>query len=287
MIKGMIRRTALALASGFVFALALVATPFVASAATLAVAPSSLTVNAGSDFTVNIIILSPDQAINAASGQLSFSASGLRAIGISKEASMMNLWVQNPSFSNAASGGTVNFAGVVLNPGWTGADGTVISVEFQALTPGTDQIAFATGTVLANDGSGTDVLTTTYPANITVVSAPPGAPAGTTPPVTSGTAPSGTAEAPTTSTTTTVTNTASSSSPAFSSTTVEYFAIALLVLLLIVALLLFLIMLYLWLHRSIKKSGSASRDRDQLREDLKHVEKDIERLEKDIVDPKE
>jgi hypothetical protein len=266
----MIRRIVLVV----VFASALVAMPFAAFAATLAITPVTTTVNAGSDFTVNVVVSSPGEAINAAMGDLSFPSNKLRIIGVSKSDSIMTLWVQDPSFSNGAPEGMVNFAGVIFNPGWTGSNGTVITVAFQAIVPGNASITFASGTVLANDGNGTDVLTALGSANVIIAPAAPNAPssAATSTSLPLATPGGGIAT--------------STSQSGFSMGSLEYFLIVSFALLFVVALLLFLIILYLWIHRSAKK-GLGVRDRKQLYEDLKHVAKDIEHLEKDLADPGE
>lgn len=153
----------------FVFLLA----PLPAFAATLTFSPAAAIVTAGTTFTVAVEVSSPDQAMNAASGDVSFPTNKLRALSVSNSNSVMSLWVQNPTFSNAAGAGDVNFAGVVLNPGFTGADGNVVTIRFQALAAGNAALSFADGSVLANDGNGTNILSSLGTANITIVPAPP------------------------------------------------------------------------------------------------------------------
>src|SRR3989344_4849624 len=96
----------------FVFA------PVLAHAATLGFSPSSGSYTVGSVVTANIYVSSADQAMNAASGAISFPSDKLEVTSLSKTGSIFTLWVQEPSFSNSA--GTVNFEGIALNPGFTG-----------------------------------------------------------------------------------------------------------------------------------------------------------------------
>jgi hypothetical protein len=145
--------------------------PFSAYAATLYFSPAAQTVTAGQTFTVNVDASSADQAMNAASGEVSFPASQLRVLSISNKLSAMNLWVQNPTFSNGVDGGTIDFAGIILNPGFTGTGANIITVRFQALVPGKAALSFVSGSVLANDGSGTNILTTMGMTTVTVVPA--------------------------------------------------------------------------------------------------------------------
>ena len=129
----------------------------VAQAATLYLSPSSGSYTVGSTFSVNVYISSAEQAMNAASGIISFPQDKLEATSLSKNGSIFALWVQEPSFSNAA--GTINFEGIVLNPGFTGATGKIISVNFRVKAAGVSTLNFSSGSVLANDGKGTNILT--------------------------------------------------------------------------------------------------------------------------------
>jgi len=124
--------------------------------------------------------------MNAASGIISFPQDKLEATSLSKSGSIFALWVQEPSFSNAA--GTINFEGIVLNPGFTGATGKIISVNFRVKAAGVSNLNFSSGSVLANDGKGTNILTglgnASFSLNAGAVG--PQAPESTTPSVIAG-----------------------------------------------------------------------------------------------------
>ena len=130
-------------------------TPF-ADAASLTISPKSGIFQVGNTFTVAISVSTPTQAMNAVSGQLTFSNDYLQVVSLSKDDSIVNLWVQEPSFSNFD--GKINFEGVALNPGFTGNYGKIISVVFRARKVGTASISFNAGSVLANDGLGTNIV---------------------------------------------------------------------------------------------------------------------------------
>ncbi len=149
-----------------------------AQAANLYLAPSSGNYGAGSTFSVTIYVSSADQAMNAASGVLIFPADKLEVTAISKSGSVFNLWVQEPSFSNA--GGTVNFEGIVLNPGFTGSGGKIIAVNFKVKAGGLANLSFSSASVLANDGKGTNILTGLGTASFTLGGG--AAPAAVSPP---------------------------------------------------------------------------------------------------------
>ena len=125
-------------------------------AATLYLSPSNGSYLVGRTFTVSVMISSPDTAMNAAQGSLSFPADKLSIVSLSKTNSIMTIWVQDPSYSNLQ--GTVNFGGVVVNPGYEGADGKLFTVTFQVKSTGQADISFTDGSVLANDGQGTNIL---------------------------------------------------------------------------------------------------------------------------------
>mgnify|MGYP001604339207 CR=1 FL=1 len=94
--------------------------------------------------------------MNAASGVIFFPSDKLEVVSLLKSASIFSLWAQEPSFSNSA--GTVNFEGAVLSPGFTGSSGKIITVNFRVKTPGAADLSFSSGSILANDGQGTDIL---------------------------------------------------------------------------------------------------------------------------------
>lgn len=131
--------------------------PKISLAATLYFYPSSGTFKVGSPFSVTVYVSSVDQAMNAASGIISFPTDKLSVTSLSKAGSIFDLWVKEPSFSNSA--GTINFEGIVLNPGFQGSGGKIITINFISKNSGKANLNFFSGSVLANDGKGTNILT--------------------------------------------------------------------------------------------------------------------------------
>jgi hypothetical protein len=131
-------------------------TPAFCFAADIIISPSSGSFDVGATFTVNVMVASADQAMNAASGKILFPADKLEVVSLSKSGSIFNFWVQEPAFLN--SSGTITFEGIVLNPGYTGKSAKAIGVTFKAKAAGRATLAFANGSVLANDGKGTNIL---------------------------------------------------------------------------------------------------------------------------------
>ena len=124
-------------------------------AATLYVSPGTGTYRVGQTFTVTIGVSSPDQAVNAVSGVVRFPNNLLQLTSLSKSG-VVSLWVQDPTFSQAA--GTASFEGVILNPGYKGGGGKLITLTFRAKATGDATVSLASGQVLANDGQGTNIL---------------------------------------------------------------------------------------------------------------------------------
>lgn len=139
-----------------VFTLTYLYPVFAAQAATLYFSPDSNSYTINQTFTVSIYVSSPNQAMNAVSANISFSNNLLQAVSLSKTNSIITNWVQEPSFSN--TNGTINLEGIVLNPGYQGANGRVLTISFKAKAAGTASVTFISGSVLANDGLGTNIL---------------------------------------------------------------------------------------------------------------------------------
>lgn len=131
-------------------------TPFFVEAASLNLSPASGSYSVGKTFSVNVVLNSENQAMNAASGIVSFPQDLIEVVTLSKQGSIFSLWPSEPTFSN--SQGTVSFEGIVLNPGYTGSGGKIIGITFRIRSSGSARLNFSSGSILANDGSGTNIL---------------------------------------------------------------------------------------------------------------------------------
>lgn len=141
--------------------------PVSASAADLYLSPNSGSYDIGKTFSVSIYVSSPDQAMNAASGVINFSTEKLEVLSISKTNSIFSLWAKEPSFSNIA--GTVSFEGVILSPGFTGNSGKILTINFKTKKAGEETISFSSGSILANDGNGTDITSNKRTAQFSII----------------------------------------------------------------------------------------------------------------------
>ena len=164
-------------------------------AATVYLSPSLGTYSVGSSVTIGVYVTSADQAMNAASGVVTFPADKLQVTSLNKASSVFNFWVQEPSYSNAD--GTVRYEGVVLNPGFKGTAKRILAITFKVRVAGTARLAFSQASVLANDGQGTNILTGQSSASLVLTEGQPPAepkppaaqPSGPAPAVTSATHP--------------------------------------------------------------------------------------------------
>ncbi len=125
-------------------------------ASTLSLSPATGVYTTGSTFTVRVVVNTKGAAINAADATLSFSPSESQVVSVSRASSIFNLWTTEPTFSNSA--GTISFSGGSPT-GYTGGSGTLMSVTFRTVGAGSPRVTVSSGSVLAADGRGTNVLT--------------------------------------------------------------------------------------------------------------------------------
>ena len=136
------------------------------ASASLYFSPSLKKCTVGDVFQVGVFVSSADQAMNAASGIVVFPKDKLEVVSLSKSGSVFSLWVQDPSFSN--NKGTVNFEGIVLNPGFSGSGGRIITISFKAKSAGSAAMKLSLASVLANDGKGSNILSKSGSANFNI-----------------------------------------------------------------------------------------------------------------------
>ena len=129
--------------------------PTLSHAASLSISPAQIDVRAGETREVILYVSSTDTPINAIAGHISFSKDIAVVSSISKTGSVVSFWANEPVSSNAV--GTIDFEGVVFNPGFQGVRGKVLSLTVRGVRSGIANFSFSSGSVLANDGLGTDV----------------------------------------------------------------------------------------------------------------------------------
>jgi len=127
-----------------------------AAESTLFLSPASGEYNVGGTITVKAMVNSGGSpGVNASEGSLKFDPAYLSVTKLSKTNSIFSLWVSDPSYSNSA--GTVSYGGGL--PGaYTGAAGNIVTITFSVKKAGNTSVSFTSGSVLAQDGKGTDIL---------------------------------------------------------------------------------------------------------------------------------
>jgi hypothetical protein len=136
-----------------------------AEAATLSLSPATGVYQSGSTFTARVVLNSAGESINAAEGTLKFNPQELSVVSVNRSGSIFNLWVAEPSFSNSA--GTISFSGG-LPSGYTGSAGSVMNITFRVNGSGSSKVTFTQGSILANDGRGSNVLSSYGHGNYTL-----------------------------------------------------------------------------------------------------------------------
>lgn len=139
------------------------------SGATMSLSPTNKTVNQGSEFSVAVQLQAPTAAdrFNSADVTLSFPVAKLQVVSISKTGSVFSMWPEEPSYSN--TDGTVRFAGGRTS-GFQGT-GTAVTIRFRTAVMGDAAVTMTSGQVLANDGRGTNLLSTFIPGHYAVANA--------------------------------------------------------------------------------------------------------------------
>lgn len=101
--------------------------------------------------------VSTKEHVNAVGGTINFSPEILNVASISRVTSLVDLWVEEPSYSNST--GTLRFSGGFLGTkGQNPLQGTIITVNFSVRKEGKTSLTLKDGQILANDGVGTNVI---------------------------------------------------------------------------------------------------------------------------------
>lgn len=131
------------------------AIPVSAGSASLYLFPPSGTYTVDSTFSVKVKVNSGGDTINVAEGTLVFNPDEISVVNLSKGGSIFSLWTTEPTFSNST--GNIVFGGGTSSA-FTGTSGTIINITFKARASASAQVGFSSGSVLAADGKGTNIL---------------------------------------------------------------------------------------------------------------------------------
>lgn len=121
-------------------------------------------IKVGDTFNISLKIKSTATPINAVSGIIKFSDNILKIDSVSRDNSIINIWTSNQT----AYKDKIEFEGVILDPGYIGSDANILNITFTAKNSGSTKIELLEGSVLANDGFGTNILSTlrSLPINV-------------------------------------------------------------------------------------------------------------------------
>lgn len=143
--------------------------PTLASAASLSLAPTTVTIPAGETVTISLLLDPETDRVNTVQGAVNFSTVGLELISVSTTDSAIVYWGRSPT---SETPGRVTFLGGIPNPGVSGDRANLFDVTVRGRLEGSYPMTIEAATVLADDGEGTDVLTVVSNATV-VVQAPP------------------------------------------------------------------------------------------------------------------
>ncbi|MFA7309017.1 MAG: cohesin domain-containing protein [Patescibacteria group bacterium] len=99
------------------------------------------------------VFVSSAVSMNAVSATISYDSSMLDLVQVVKAPSIISLWVQEPELVP----GSVRFSATILNPGYQGDGGQLVTLQFKPKNTGISTVSVTSGMILANDGLGTDI----------------------------------------------------------------------------------------------------------------------------------
>ncbi len=141
--------------------------PILAGSASLTLSPAQGSYFVDSTFNVSILLNTGGTAINAVDAHLTFPADKIQVVNPTVSQSFIQIWTSGPSYSN--TDGTLTFQGGLPSPGIATSAGVVSTIQFRAKAAGSVTIKFTSDSkVLANDGAGTNILTTKSPGSFTI-----------------------------------------------------------------------------------------------------------------------
>lgn len=137
-----------------IFGLSLLALPSITFGATLYFVPPDNQIYQGDEFAAEVRMDSESEPVNAVEVNINFSAGLLEAISVDKTQSILRLFPQEPSFSNAL--GIASIIGGLPSPGFAEKEGLIGKIVFRANKNGEAHLQISDSSrALKDDGSGT------------------------------------------------------------------------------------------------------------------------------------
>lgn len=151
--------------AAFVFTAAFFCITTLASAASLYLTPSATRIEKGATFTVAVKVDTQGKTINVVEATMGFPSDKLAIVKVTPSATFS---IQSPG-SPRITKSQVAFSSGIPSPGYLGQSGTIGTVTFRALAPGTVTLSVDSGQVLLNDGLATTIQTQKKNSTITIV----------------------------------------------------------------------------------------------------------------------
>jgi hypothetical protein len=143
-------------------ALAFLALPLQASAATLYFSPAHLELETGVESTITLYA-DAEAPVHAAEADISYDPAVLRVVSVSTDGSLLTNFSTKPT----ASGPLIRFSGW-MQKAFTGTRGTLLSITVVPLTTGSTALEMKSGTLLSADVQENNIATSLASASIVV-----------------------------------------------------------------------------------------------------------------------
>ena len=137
-----------------------------AEAATLFLAPPSAEVGVGEKIVVDLKIDSEGVSFNASQATIRFPKDLVEVASLDKTDSAFSFWLEEPTFSN--SDGVISFTGGTPY-GVSGGSIQILKIIFTPKGSGAGNLSLGDAAITASDGSGTNILSKTVDAALTIV----------------------------------------------------------------------------------------------------------------------
>ncbi|MFZ3015573.1 MAG: cohesin domain-containing protein, partial [Minisyncoccia bacterium] len=134
-------------------------------AAQIDITPESNNLKVGQIFEIRVVLNTENESINAVEGAITFPTDLLRLIDIKDGNSIINFWIEKPVLGETEN---VTFSGIIPAGGYSGKDGEIISLSFETLKEGTENIQLTNGTALLNDDNSNQANLTINNSNLTI-----------------------------------------------------------------------------------------------------------------------
>ncbi len=138
-----------------------------AAGASLFLATTQGTVLLNSIVSIDLFVSSPDQAVNTYDAVINYDRNYVKPLFINKSGSICTIYVRELAIGETSARITCGQP----TPGFKASLGKIAMISFQMIKTGTTSVTVSSGSqVLANDGNGTNILSSTRGVTLNIVS---------------------------------------------------------------------------------------------------------------------